>query len=217
MRTVQPVRIMPLGDSITLGSYGQDMYGGGGYRAVLWRSLELTTSSVDLVGSMWEPVAGLGSGHEGHPGWRIDDLSRHVEHWLERSRPHLILLQIGINDIINGASQASLLERMAELVDKITTRAPWAQLCVASLGAVLEPNLYEVKLASVLRFNRALPELVAVRQAQSANISFLDVKALTAFTPDDFAPDGLHPNDNGYRKMGEVWFQEVGRFLASRA
>src|SRR5262249_22927777 len=44
-----PVRIMPLGDSIT---YGVKSHDGGGYRTRLWHLLQQSGTAVDFVGSL---------------------------------------------------------------------------------------------------------------------------------------------------------------------
>jgi len=66
-----PIRLLPLGDSIT---YGFDA--AGGYRAPLCQLLTNAGDNIDFVGTQnGNGVAGLPDGdHEGHPGWRIDQI-----------------------------------------------------------------------------------------------------------------------------------------------
>lgn len=68
------VRVMPLGDSITDGFNVP-----GGYRINLWQRMASGGHTVDLVGSGFNGPAALGDhDHEGHSGWRIDQLdARH--------------------------------------------------------------------------------------------------------------------------------------------
>jgi hypothetical protein len=66
------VRVMPLGDSITEGTQVP-----GGYRIGLWQRLNTNGYRVDLVGSQFNGPTSLGDhDHEGHPGWRIDQVTR---------------------------------------------------------------------------------------------------------------------------------------------
>src|SRR5512139_1700018 len=68
------VRIMPLGDSITDGTQVP-----GGYRIGLWQRLAATGHRVDFVGSQFNGPANLGDhDHEGHPGWRIDQIDASI-------------------------------------------------------------------------------------------------------------------------------------------
>lgn len=68
-QTPPPLRVMPLGDSITYGSSTP-----GGYRLPLYVTLTNQGFNVDLVGTATDNAAAeLGSevNHEGHGGWRI--------------------------------------------------------------------------------------------------------------------------------------------------
>src|ERR1700754_4804927 len=75
------VRIMPLGDSITDG-----LTVPGGYRISLWPKLNTTTTKIDFVGSLSNGPSQLGDhDHEGHSGWRIDQLDTNIAAWLRTS------------------------------------------------------------------------------------------------------------------------------------
>ena len=72
------VRVMPLGDSITEGTQVP-----GGYRIGLWQRLAAGGYRVDFVGSQSNGPASLGDhDHEGHPGWRIDQIDANIVGWL---------------------------------------------------------------------------------------------------------------------------------------
>src|SRR5262245_54038543 len=70
-----PVRIMPLGDSITQADASHDSY-----RRPLWKSLQSGGYLVDFVGSSsmnhmgGPPVRDFDADHEGHWGWRADEI-----------------------------------------------------------------------------------------------------------------------------------------------
>lgn len=207
-------RIMPLGDSITFGAYGAGLEGVGGYRTVLWRKLADVGARVDFVGSITEHAAelGLGSGHDGHKSWRLDELATHVADWLGAHRPQLILLQAGTNDLIQGATEAQALERLETLVDRILKAAPEARLFVASLLGVREPNDYGLALSKVAAFNAGISDLVRARAARAA-VSYHDLCGLANFSAAAFAADGLHPNDVGYQSLADTWYAVVGQYL----
>lgn len=70
---VQRLRVMPLGDSITAGSYGAGQDGVGGYRAELVKGCAAVGLAVSFVGSLNDPAdAPFDAHHEGHRAWRID-------------------------------------------------------------------------------------------------------------------------------------------------
>jgi hypothetical protein len=75
------VRIMPLGDSITAG-VGSSTHGG--YRTQLWQDCMDAHWHVQFVGSQVSGPASLPERqHEGHPGWRIAQISTHMVNWLQ--------------------------------------------------------------------------------------------------------------------------------------
>ena len=66
-----PIRVLPLGDSITDGAGAP-----GGYRLRLYQLLTNAGFNVDFVGTLTDNGApGLPDpDHEGHSGWRIDQI-----------------------------------------------------------------------------------------------------------------------------------------------
>ncbi|MEV5745599.1 hypothetical protein AB0L30_36545, partial [Microbispora rosea] len=75
------VRVMPLGDSITEGTQVP-----GGYRIGLWQRLAAGRYMIDFVGSQYNGPGSLGDhDHEGHPGWRIDQIDANINGWLRNS------------------------------------------------------------------------------------------------------------------------------------
>src|ERR1044072_7331551 len=92
------VRVMPLGDSITEGTQVP-----GGYRIGLWQRLTGAGYRVDLVGTQFNGPPALGDhDHQGHPGWRIDQIDANITGWLRSTTPRTVLLHIGTNDILQN-------------------------------------------------------------------------------------------------------------------
>jgi lysophospholipase L1-like esterase len=205
---------MPLGDSITYGSYGANLesVSQGGYRSVLWQRLLENDHQTDFVGSLNEPVA-VGSGHEGHPGWRTDEIARHVESWLERYWPSLILLMTGTNDIVQGDPISLALERLEMLLKRIHNTAPTARILVGSITGVRHPNDYHVNPQIIEAYNTQIPPLIELHRQTTENIHFADIASISRLGDEDFHADGLHPNDQGYRKMGEAWYDLLAPWL----
>ena len=96
-------RIMPLGDSITQGAASgepnEDLQAS--YRLVLWDLLADAGYDVDFVGSLnsgWA-IEDFDPHHEGHPGWRDDEIADNIYTWLVSNPADIILLHIGTNDL----------------------------------------------------------------------------------------------------------------------
>ncbi|NUK01368.1 hypothetical protein HRW23_30040 [Streptomyces lunaelactis] len=89
------LRVMPLGDSIT---YGVGSPTKSSYRSALWDRLDGQTKSLDFVGSAQSGQL-PDIDHEGHPGWRIDEIADVAGCNLPHYRPNVVTLHIGTNDM----------------------------------------------------------------------------------------------------------------------
>src|SRR6266536_3824928 len=130
--TAGPIRIMPLGDSLT---DGFDVPGG--YRIELWSLLAGDGLCVDFVGSLTNgPRTMPDRDHEGHSGWRIDQIAGSAGPWLERHRPQIVLLLVGTNDVVQDFALAAAPGRLGALIDQITGALPESRVVVASIPRV---------------------------------------------------------------------------------
>ena len=104
-----PLRVLPLGASITMGYKSPD---GNGYRKWLRQQLRYAGWDVDMVGTMksgtmHDNVSLLGScsisileriyfdsyqDHDGHIGWRIDQIASHAKEVISQ-QPNVILIK----------------------------------------------------------------------------------------------------------------------------
>jgi lysophospholipase L1-like esterase len=185
------VRVMPLGDSITDG-YNVP----GGYRINLWQRLVGGGYTVDFVGSGFNGPASLADhDHEGHSGWRIDQIDANIVGWLGAYTPRTILLHIGTNDMNQNYDIANAPARLSALIDKIRANAPDVELFVAQITPETDATLEQ----RVRNFNATIPGIVA---GKGAKTHLVDQHA--ALTTADLA-DGVHPNAAGYDKMAAVW------------
>src|SRR3954447_19259519 len=146
------VRVMPLGDSITEGTQVP-----GGYRIGLWQRLTAGGYRVDLVGSQFNGPAALGDhDHEGHPGWRIDQIDANIAGWLTATTPHTVLLHIGTNDVLQNYNLSTAPSRLSTLIDHITAGAPTAEVFVAAIIPLSSAS----QEAAARTFNAAIPGIV---------------------------------------------------------
>ncbi|WP_277212388.1 RICIN domain-containing protein [Isoptericola croceus] len=191
------VRVMPLGDSITEGTQTP-----GGYRIGLWQRLANAGHTVDFVGSQSNGPASLGDrDHEGHPGWRIDQIDANIVNWLNTSQPDTVLLHIGTNDMLKDG-EATAPDRLSTLIDRITTTAPNAEVFVAQII----PLGWGDGDAAVKTYNAAIPGIVQSKVNAGKNVHLVDMhSALTAADLED----GVHPTAGGYDKMATVWYDAL--------
>jgi lysophospholipase L1-like esterase len=192
------VKVMPLGDSITHGYVVP-----GGYRIGLWQRFVSAGYKVDFVGSQSNGPASLGDhDHEGHPGWRIDQIDANIVGWLNTYQPHTVLLHIGTNDISQNYNLPTAPNRLSALIDHITATAPTAEVFVAQIIPLASTSLN----AEVRTFNAAIPDIVQSKANAGKHVHLVDM--YDAVSTSDLA-DGVHPNAAGYDKMAAVWYKAL--------
>jgi acyl-CoA thioesterase I len=211
--TKQPIKVMPLGDSITFGSYGAGMPGRGGYREVLAKKCEKENLAVDFVGTIHYPEnAGFDSDNNGLCGWRANQINDSIKVWISKCKPQIILLQIGVNDIIQGASIDTTTARLDKLIFRIYKADKSIELYTASIMNVLDSNLYKVKTSMVNDYNAKINDLVKKHSKDGMKIHFVDISSLSGLGSSDFHQDRLHPNDQGYAKMANAWWSVLKKY-----
>jgi hypothetical protein len=130
-----PLRVMPLGDSITLG-----LYVAGGYRAPLYQLLTNAGYNVDFIGTQaGNGAAGLpDSDHEGYSGFTITAIDTNLSSVFNAVvEPDIILPLVGLNDYRSGqAAQAT--NRIEALIVRLATKinlSPQSALALADARA----------------------------------------------------------------------------------
>ncbi|MEV7778328.1 GDSL-type esterase/lipase family protein [Kitasatospora sp. NPDC088351] len=215
--TAPPVlRVMPLGDSITQGFGSSDW---GGYREPLAGDVAAQTRyTVHFVGSGSDGPATFGErSHEGHGGWRINDISGGVDSWLGLQRPDVVLLHLGLNDLQNNDDPAHAPDRLKQLLDRIYTARPGITVILQGLipttacpgcpaGTAL-PGLIQQYNSRISQFEPAQAQL-------GRHFRYVDAPALDPTT--EFAGVGdLHPRDAGYKRMADAFFPALDQAFSS--
>jgi lysophospholipase L1-like esterase len=198
---------MALGDSITWGYPNAPVTGG--YRLSLYQLLTNANYNMDFVGTQVSPAPGLAyPNHEGHSGFRIDQIDSGFLTWANSvSTPDIILLLIGTNDIGQDYDPTNAINRLDELISNITSNCPNAKVVVANLIPRSDTN--DNNEISTL-FNPFVPGLVAKHAVNGEQVYFWDMHS--ALTVAD--TDGLHPTPEGYIKMGNQWFNAINNLFA---
>ncbi|KAL8887396.1 MAG: hypothetical protein Q9215_005033 [Flavoplaca cf. flavocitrina] len=180
------LRILPLGDSITYGYQPTDDGNqNNGYRLQLLK--DLAGSNVKFVGSVRSGTMS-DSRNEGHSGATIKQTEGFADLSLNQ-RPNVILIHIGTNDLNEDPPKdpyEAAPERLDSLLSKIIDACPDATILVAPIIRIKDFTSD----ARVQAYN---------------NIAAIDFSSVQA---NDLA-DGLHPTNDGYAKMGNIWFSAI--------
>ena len=207
-----PVRIMPLGDSITFG-FDPDSVVQGGYRTELYQALSSAGYNVDFVGTLQDsnPPLALGDpDYEGHGGYRIDEIDSGLDGWLAQlDDPDVVLLLIGTNDFWQNFDPNNAINRLENLIAHIATQRPFAKIVVASLllfGA--DPTID----SQIQTFNSNIPGVVTHQVSLGHQVSFVNLRSCCG--PSDLSSDQVHPNLTGYTKIGDAWVPAVTNVIS---
>ncbi len=211
-----PIRIMPVGDSITEGNDG-------GFRIPLIRLVTQAFEMPDLVGRRMSRDQDNGVGHDhdqdGYSAYRIDEIASGEGFWgappieqrLDDWDPAVVLLHAGTNDAqqnyhpYGNASQGipNVQQRLDDLISRIVAHAPHVYIIVAQIIPANPPSSQQTS-DYIVGLNQRIPAIVARHQALGHRVTMVDM-----YTPMlDFPnPDGVHPSLEGFQKMAEVWFE----------
>jgi lysophospholipase L1-like esterase len=191
-----PLRILPLGNSITWG-YGSTS--GNGYRQPLLSLLSPQTN-VTYIGS--EHSGNMSNNaNEGHPGAIIYDIAIYSRRSLG-FQPNVILLMAGTNDIWANIKVDEAPDRLGTLIDLCVQACPEAVVLVAQLTPIGNPEIQ----VRVDTFNAEIPSLVGQRRLQGKKVAVVDMESYVAV---EMLMDGLHPNDEGYKGMSTAWYHGI--------
>ena len=205
---LQPVRVMPLGDSITA---GVEFFDGAsdlppmpervGYRKFLYDRLLEQGYPVDFMGQGGQSAgaqAGLADPeNNGYPGVDIDFLNSKLVEQLTEDQVDVILLHIGTNN--TPANAAGIDTWLDELDTWEASNNP-----VIALVATIVPKRDQAQNDQVDLFNADLRQRIQAR----TNDSVFLIEQNTAVTVADISsePIGIHPSAAGYQKMANAWF-----------
>jgi lysophospholipase L1-like esterase len=213
--------VLPLGDSITEGYLPSGA--NGGYRVELFRQAVRAGKNITFVGTQLNGPTTVENRtfprrHEGRGGYTIagggqgaiagsvTDIAISTYH------PNIVLLMIGTNDINGNINVSSAPTRLGQLIDEIITDAPTALVVVATIIPIANDGTNQ----RIPTYNAAIPGLVSTRAAAGKHVILVDNYA--AFVRDSnfrtaLMIDNLHPNDAGYARLGQTFYDAIAPLL----
>ncbi|KAK4499998.1 hypothetical protein PRZ48_008184 [Zasmidium cellare] len=135
---------------------------------------------------------------------------------------HMLILTIGTNNVAplplrppDIVAPEDSPEKLEQLIDEILKLAPSIVLIVAQI--ITSPNFGWKDNTPI--FNAPIPDMVEKRRAKGFKIMTIDMSSVGTDCVRDFdnSPvdcedingDGLHPKDEGYRKMAGFWYEAL--------
>ncbi|MDJ0573285.1 MAG: GDSL-type esterase/lipase family protein [Pleurocapsa sp. MO_192.B19] len=193
------IRIMPLGDSITQGDNERNTY-----RRPLWQKLqEADFNTVDFVGSQTEnsngpnPNPDFDLDHEGHSGFRTDEILLQLDDWVDSAQPDVALIHLGTNDILQGQSADSTIDELSQVIDTFRANNPNITIFLAQIIPTINNN------DELQVLNEQISVLAAEKDQENSPVIVVD--QFSGFNLSDDTYDSIHPNSNGENKIADRW------------
>lgn len=200
------MRYLALGDSYTIGTGASDETHN--YPSILaQRVAKATGREVELTNPA---VNGFTT---------LDVIARELG-YIERLKPDLVSVLIGVNDLVQGRTLHHYRASLARIYDAVAGLG----LPAGRVVAISIPNWSVVPAARDFgdpkRLRRATDSFnaVASREATSRGFNWIDITAVSAAaqgTPGWISPDRLHPGDIQYAAWAEVIWDAVKESWAS--
>ncbi len=230
----RPLRILPLGDSITRGSYlaknngkstGLPHPDGGGWRKPLQDKLRAAGMAFDFVGELSYAAFGrdgvvdpqFDPDHHGLAGFSNAGI---LKGGVVPTLPD-VLASSGVKQVTVPGIVDVLKKHQPDIILLMSGAngfdAPARDQLIRTLGETSTAHLFVATILpqkapradweKVDAYNASLPAIVAAQKAAGKRITFVDMHA--AITTGDLLPDGVHPNQMGMDKMAAKWFESI--------
>lgn len=195
------LRIMPLGASITYGYGSTDK---NGYRKDLRDRLEDHGNEVNMVGD--NPAGDMKDNEaEGWKSYTVSMVHDKATKAVPKFKPNLILVNVGTNDCVGDDDLPGAGNRVTDLLNDLFKQSPKTTVILSTLLVNRDAAVQK----RVVDFNRQLREVANKFQLYGKRIVLVDMQGENGPTTEDLIGDGIHPDDVGYEKMADVWFDGI--------
>lgn len=211
------IKILPFGESTTKSIPG--------YRKILCDLAKADGLSIDMIGpnSDGEGLS-YDSDNAGFTGSTISDLHIWLNSQYVNYAPDIIILLIGTNDCGWGykfyKDNQSIIDELSALVNEISIKYPTTRIFVSSIPPMSDSAYTEFqtpigKASENARiFNDAIPGMIATKRDAGKKVYFIDTRSLLKLST-DISADGIHPNRQGYEKIGVLFYSAIHPYLTS--
>ncbi len=212
----KPVKIMPLGDSLTEGANHQQC---GGYRVPLLKMLDEDGVPYEFVGFHSISSANVTNGqvkHSGKGGATVITTAQENLPKCEGLDPDIVLVMLGTNDTMQGLTGETFTKYYYDMViAKLYEMFPGVTVYVATIPPLVVYGTQNLNTEnkSQTESNPAIKKMVAERKAAGDKIELVDMSPeASGITGQDFDADGkdtVHPAPSGNEKIAKQWHSAI--------
>jgi len=218
-----PIRVMPLGDSITHGGEGY-----ASWRYPLRQSLTAAGANVNFTGSLntifnTQPSAAdypayyttFDRDHEGHWGFRTDQILAQLDGWLAVAQPNVVAIHLGTNDAgqQGAAGTAAAASNLQTIVNRLRAANPAVKIVFAQVIPFSASfSGYGANAPQIPVLNAHIMSLAGSLHTAQSPILVTDL--FTGFDVATLTWDGIHPNRAGETRMAQCWLPALLSILS---
>jgi lysophospholipase L1-like esterase len=155
-----------------------------------------------------------------HPEWRVlnrgvngersDEIAARFDRDVLVHTPAALVVVAGVNDVYQGLPAAHVCAHLRAMYDRASAAG------IRVIAGSIAP--YNTATGDQNARMHAINRWIAEEAARDSNLTFADTRraAASAVDPDRLAasPDGLHPDIEGYRRMGNTVAEAIARALS---
>lgn len=196
-----PIRFIPIGDSYTIGeSVGETE-----------RWPNLLTRHLSDAGTPTELIA-----NPGQTGWTTRTAIERELPVVEKERPNLITILIGVNDLVQGVPGETFQKNLEEIVDRSTAALtqPGTLVLITIPDFTLTPAGKSFSSVSENQKTLAVFNNIIRQEAEKRGLPIADIHAVSVRLGEDptyTANDGLHPSPSAYIEWEKEIFSSIPR------
>ncbi len=204
-----PLKIMPIGDSITHG-LGEDHT----YRCYLAGDLADAGVDFDFVGNVNGPLGGgnttcpepFDEDHQALYSFRADQMIPEVANAAGTHRPDVALIHLGTNDVLQGQSNASTKEELRTIIGDLRSANPNVSIFLAQVipcDPVGGDPMYGTRCSvDIPNLNAAIGALAAEETSGQSSVVAVDMHSGFSL---GWLKDHVHPTPTGDQFIAEKW------------
>jgi|GEM_PF-2367525 len=202
-----PLKIMPLGDSITESEKGHNSF-----RRRLWKLLKSADCQVDFVGrkkgvslgyrnsaQATPPNPDFDMDHEARWDYRVDEVLPLINSSIDKYRPDVVLIHLGTNDVLQGESISGTVSEIEILIDSIRARKANTAFIVSRVIPCSRETSRIASLSSKIA-------RLSSKNTKKSPVIIVDQSA-NYFISDNY--DGIHPGNSGEQKIADIYFRAI--------
>jgi lysophospholipase L1-like esterase len=148
--------------------------------------------------------------HEGHPGWRAEQILAVLPIWLKGYTPDIVLLHIGTNDVMANQTTLSTTNEIKQIINILRTDNPR----VIVLLAKIIPNRDLILNQRIIELNQRIDSIALSKSTVESPVVIVDQNL--GFNVTEDTDDGVHPNRTGAEKIAQKWFEAIAKAVQLR-